>query len=437
MTKSPFLKAQKTTSTSFVRLFLVGSILLSPNLAFAKPMPISKIETVQETSFYERAAQGPYSEMGSWQQIAIPVEADRMQGVHTLLLPNGKVLLANGSSNRNQLVDGQIQNGVNIRNYSVINNVGLFDPALASETNSGFTRIPAPLVPQDPTQSNDLFCSGQLHLPDGNVLFAGGTQSYYGQEQFQGSPAMQVYDWQTNAWSDVGPGKDGHWYPSVIPLENGQLMVISGLSSKSKISPWLEFYDSSKSGKSAWKAVDISKLENSPWNTYIIIDGKKTRLLDGLQMYPRIYPLPNDKFLLTHDGVGWDSASGSETSQTYIMSVTFSGDQPQVSFEPGPTRKDINRVYGTAVQEPITGDILLFAGQEGEKAFNNNDFGPGPWGFSDNTPKPVTVTPSFSPRRSTSALGLEPTMEKCTSGNSARMRGRISATKCWQPSTSG
>jgi len=337
------------------------SLTLSACNSEPKPSKTTPVVSSEEKpSFYERAAKGPELEMGSWEQVPLPPIEDRMQGVHTLLLPNGKILLANGSSNRNVVVDGKIQNGIDTRNYSVINNVGIFDP-----TDNSFKRIDAPAISDDPTKNNDLFCSGQLHLPNGDILFAGGTQSYYGQEQFQGSKSMQVFHWSTESWKDVGEGKDGHWYPSLVPLSNGQLMVISGISfgSKSEISPWAEFYDPSKYGEDAWHSIDISLLENSPWNTRL-----EGNLVDGMQQYPRIYPLKNGKFLITHDGASYAAANGSPTNKTYIMNITFDSEsKPSITFEQGALRESENRVYGTAVQDPTTGDVLLFAGQEGPK----------------------------------------------------------------------
>ena len=347
-------------------IWVMSMCLLALSACNKEPQPEATVEVAvtseAKASYYERSAKGPATEMGVWEQVPLPPSEDRMQGVHTLLLPNGKILLANGSSNRNVVIDGEIQNRIDTRNYSAINNVGIFDPS-----DNSFKRINAPAVSEDKNKNNDLFCSGQLHLPNGDILFAGGTQSYYGQEQFQGSKSMQVFDWSTETWRDVGEGKDGHWYPSLIPLSNGQLMVISGISfdRKTEISPWAEFYDHSKSAENAWQSVDISLLPNSPWNTRL-----EGNFVDGMQQYPRIYPLRNDKFLLTHDGA---AQSGNPTNKTYIMAINFDSDnKPSVTFEPGPLRRSENRVYGTAVQDPTNGDILLFGGQEGPKVINNN-----------------------------------------------------------------
>ena len=62
--------------------------------------------------------------------------------------------------------------------YQIVNNTGIYDP----EKNT-FFRIPNPAPADDPDNPDhfapsDLFCTGHLHLPDGNILFNGGTQYY-------------------------------------------------------------------------------------------------------------------------------------------------------------------------------------------------------------------------------------------------------------------
>jgi hypothetical protein len=55
--------------------------------------------------------------------------ADRMQAVHIVLLPSGKVLIVNGRSNRNRIEKGKVLDGVNRQDYAVVNNTSLFDPS--------------------------------------------------------------------------------------------------------------------------------------------------------------------------------------------------------------------------------------------------------------------------------------------------------------------
>lgn len=353
----------------------------------ANTTTVSTLETVNDPSsspYYERNATGPKEEMGSWEQIPLAKKKeDRMQGVHTALLPSGKILMVNGSSNRNTLTSSGIQDGSDLRNYTAINNMCLFDPV-----SGAFTKLNVPQLPENTAETNDLFCSGQNHLPNGNVLFAGGTQSYYPGENFRGSKAMRVFDWTKEDWITLPDGADGHWYPSVIPMEDGKVMVISGLdyAELGNVSTIVEFYDYTKSGKEAWSSVNIGRIANNPYATKI--DGPTGKIVDGLQMYPRIYAIPDGRFLLTHDGAAWGGNGGNQTKKTYFMDIAFNeADEPSIKFNYGPDRKDVNKVYGTAAADPTNGDILLFAGQRGDASVNSNDFGPGPW-----TRKGVEVT---------------------------------------------
>src|SRR5208282_4141764 len=202
--------------------------------------------------------------------------SDQMQAVHIVLLPSGKVLIVNGSSNRNRIEKGKVLDGVNSQDYAVVNNTSLFDPS-APPDQSGLTRISSPptpisvVLPETKSSGpqllpNDLFCSGHVHLPDGNVLFAGGTQNYYPGEKFLGSRTANLFDWKTEQWRSAGIMTDGHWYPSLVPLGDGRIMVISGLSSKVfSNSSWVEFYDPTAPAGAEWSAVDIRVLPNSPF----------------------------------------------------------------------------------------------------------------------------------------------------------------------------
>jgi len=71
--------------------------------------------------------------------------------------------------------------------YAAANNTSLYDPT-APPDSSGMTRIASPSSPADTSVGslpNDLFCARHLQLPNGNVLFAGGTQNYYPGELFR------------------------------------------------------------------------------------------------------------------------------------------------------------------------------------------------------------------------------------------------------------
>ena len=134
--------------------------------------------------------EGCAEEMGAWYMLPMPEPEDRMQAVHAALLPSNKVLVASGSSNRNRVDDnGVLQDNIDTRDYNVVNNTNIFDPSLSDTfykegdgtpdfDSNPFDRIDSPITPLEDNEPNDLFCSGHLQLPDGNVMFAGGTRLY-------------------------------------------------------------------------------------------------------------------------------------------------------------------------------------------------------------------------------------------------------------------
>ncbi|WP_258316333.1 hypothetical protein [Cylindrospermopsis raciborskii] len=157
-------------------------------------------------------AVGSEKEMGAWETIPLAPPENRMQSIHTIVLPNGKVLTLNGSSFRTTLTKDENGNnkfieGVDVTDNKIVDNTSLFDPV-----SGKFKRISTPPAMQF-GESNDLFCSGHLQLADGNVLFIGGTGRYYPGGAFTGSRQVNIYDWKTDKWSTVGQLKQGRWYP--------------------------------------------------------------------------------------------------------------------------------------------------------------------------------------------------------------------------------
>ncbi|MDB9474028.1 glyoxal oxidase [Dolichospermum circinale] len=324
---------------------------------------------------------------GQWQTVPLPVDKkDWMQGVHTSLLPNGKVLVVNGSSNRNTLVQEGTSNkfidGVNGRDYAVVDNSALFDP----KTNT-FERISSPNALEN-KQSNDPFCSANLHLPDGNVLFISGSHRYYPGEKFEGSKQTNLYKWdtenpqdQTKTWSTVGQLREGRWYPTPITLATGEIVIFSGLKydKPNQITPSIEIFDP-KTKK--FQYIDLTYVENSPFNTkveytdnYTYNDKQVSRKIDAydsIDLYPRIFPTPDGKLLITGDGAGKSPLEIHESNKTYLMSLTKdSKGEFTVSFEIGPERKEISKVYGTGILDPNKeGDVLLMGGIIGTNDIN-------------------------------------------------------------------
>ncbi|HYP45595.1 MAG TPA: galactose oxidase-like domain-containing protein [Propionibacteriaceae bacterium] len=88
---------------------------------------------------------------GHWSTVQLPAKY-RVNGIHTVLLPTGKVLIVSGSGN-------------NTHHFEA----GSFESVLWNPADDSYRKIDTPV---------DLFCGGHAFLPDGNVLIAGGTKKY-------------------------------------------------------------------------------------------------------------------------------------------------------------------------------------------------------------------------------------------------------------------
>ncbi len=328
---------------------------------------------------------GPKEEMGTWETIPMPPKEDLMQSVHTVLLPNGKVLSVNGSSFRSTLVkdNGKMSfvEGVAVTDYDVVNNTSLFDP----ETGK-FERIASPPAVQY-GESNDLFCAGHLQLADGNVLFIGGTGRYYPGGAFTGTKQVNLYNWQTGKWSALGQLKEGRWYPSLVPLADGKIVIFSGLKldAPNQINPSIEIYDP-KTEK--FHYIDLTGIKNSPFNTKL----KNADVYDSIDLYPRVFPTADGRLLITGDEAGIAGVLVSHASKkSYLMSIHEDAEgEFSVSFEVGPQRGEPSKAYGTALQVPNSEDVLLFGGIIGT---NDINFGRG--GNTKGFPKEAKVASSL------------------------------------------
>jgi hypothetical protein len=354
-----------------------------------------------------------------------------MQTVHAVLLPSGKVLWASGSSWRNHAPlqhYPQVSNppaGTGLFNretgnpfamdslekyYQLVNNVAVYDP----ERNT-FYRIPHPVPVPSPDSAgqfapSDLFCTGHLHLPDGNVLFTGGTQYYF---PFRtGNNSTYIFDWRKelaidwsrfdwrrmpdpahDPWIFSGFMRRGRWYPSLVPLLDGRMAVFSGFVGfdhgypemyQFEINHTVDFFDPAafdpRHPQAAWHNVDVDTASNGPFTTVInpgfVPDSgvvcrercMRANQRDAFKLYPENYLMPDGRIYLTREG-DWVSlrtpttAFMRRTTHTYWATIGGPRDRPTVSFERGPERPDTISSYGTTYLDPNTGNVTLLGGQ--------------------------------------------------------------------------
>jgi hypothetical protein len=93
----------------------------------------------------------------------------------------------------------------------------LWNPA-----GGGFTQVPDNTC-IDPTIC-ELFCSGHTFLADGSLLVAGGHNEALGDDN--GLAQASIYDGVS--WRATGSMAYPRWYPTLVTLENGEVVAISG-----------------------------------------------------------------------------------------------------------------------------------------------------------------------------------------------------------------
>jgi hypothetical protein len=117
--------------------------------------------------------------------------------IHATLLPSGKVLFW-----------GRREAGEKLHPHNCTPRI--WDPA-----SGAIVKVPQP--------GYNMFCSGHTLLADGRVFVAGGHFA-----DGQGVPNASIYDPGLNAWQHQPPMAGGRWYPTVITLSDGSVLVAFG-----------------------------------------------------------------------------------------------------------------------------------------------------------------------------------------------------------------
>jgi hypothetical protein len=129
-----------------------------------------------------------------------------VRAMHATLLKNGKILLIAGSGN-------------NVDNFTA----GTFTASVYDPVAGTFNTLNVP---------KDMFCAGHVTLPDGRVLIQGGTKSYPttpGGADYGGLRDSWIFDPGNNSFTNIGPANDGHWYPTMTEMGNGDMVMEGGL----------------------------------------------------------------------------------------------------------------------------------------------------------------------------------------------------------------
>jgi hypothetical protein len=175
----------------------------------------------------------------------------------------------------------------------------------------------------------DLFCSSFVQLSNGTVLAAGGTSYYqepavpgtnYGLVELEGLNLTRVYDVATNSWGQSSPMNHGRWYPSLVTLPDGKLLVVGGVG---KMIKPVYTDKPAESGRN-----------NRTTETYDPATGKWTdngpTAEKSLPLFPRVHLLPDGNVyydaggqVVNPGGEGYDEAVWNLTSVFDVVQKTW------------------------------------------------------------------------------------------------------------------
>ncbi len=161
-----------------------------------------------------------------------------------------------------------------------------------------------PVSPPDDIQENDgdLFCTDQVQLSDGRLLIAGGSDFYnepavtdrdsggpydVGVLEIEGLRSTRIYDPSTRRYGQTGDMKYGRWYPSLVTMPDGNVLVVSGVTKLIK---------STQLGQV--RRTEIFNPATGRWSeNYVGLASE-----NSLPLYPRLSLMPNGKVFYSAAG---------------------------------------------------------------------------------------------------------------------------------------
>jgi galactose oxidase len=175
-------------------------------------------------------------------------------GIHSVLLPSGKVLLFEKPSGA----------------------VGVGSSAVVWDPVTGFQSGPPPSATWDNANVPDpldLFCAAQSMTSEGRLIVVGGHK--YGAVNEVGTPETTLFNTGSSRWARGPVLREPRWYATTIELGNGRILIFSGLSTAGN---YIAPVDSYNPASNALKRLPFSANET-------------------MALYPRMFVLPNGKLI--------------------------------------------------------------------------------------------------------------------------------------------
>jgi hypothetical protein len=192
---------------------------------------------------------------GAWEVLSFH---SGVLAVHAALLPKGRVLFFAGSGSSATRFNSPIFGD---------ESQGIFTSVVWNPPGNTFSHPPTLRAADQ--RPFDFFCGGDVFLPDGRLLSAGGTLDY---NPFRGRKDTAVFDYQTEQWSFAATMAQGRWYPTLITLGDGTVLAASGLGEHG--------------GDDPKTTLEVYSAATDSWHTLQLPDG-----FPGLPLYPHLFLL--------------------------------------------------------------------------------------------------------------------------------------------------
>lgn len=318
------------------RMLALASLL--PTVLVAPAGPAATAETAPDPATVGSWS-APFEEGGAGTPRCVETDGELLckpPAVTQVLLPDGRVLYWNGiEGSENASVNAVYEGGRVIRDSQArvldlrgdepawldIGRGGATNPNIDDEVDpAGALGVPGrpgdglvgstvgavtePVIgeqqptdpPNDPAANDgDLFCTNQVHLPDGRILIAGGSDFYSepagpdgnGIIEIEGLRNIRIFDPKTNTFAQAPDMKYGRWYPTTVALPDGDVLIAGGVTKLIK----------SGQASQVRRTETYDTATNTVSENYVGAASENT-----LPLFARLHLMPNGKVF--YGGVG-------------------------------------------------------------------------------------------------------------------------------------
>jgi len=155
---------------------------------------------------------------------------------------------------------------------------------------------------------HDMFCSDQKLLYTGDVLVAGGSRWDVPEDtrfpEPRGVATTRVFDAATDGFRTVAEMQEPRWYPSLVTLADGRVLVASGVR---------RAFGTFMSPEASFSQVRLTELyspRDEDW-----VDGGTSDW--SFPLYPRLHLLPDGKVFYGGAGQSWNPAGETADQATW------------------------------------------------------------------------------------------------------------------------